>query len=389
MLQYEWLSPEDLQAAEALEEMDEDAEMDEEDEDDNELILPLTNGNGHHDAAEKLAYAYEFQPPLPGAHIEQVQVQIEAENQRQTNGDRPIVRRRRLINNPYSQAIPFEESQLSQDPASVELLKLVRAKGAPATDSPQRKARQAIQDSFRSAYASLSNEQESAVMLSGDSTKRLRLANAIQPDIYSNDTLSGHIPGEQSLVNDLVLQTVPPQLAARIAGTTMSAVIPPATPALPTPAIPRRMSSADNMTIIHGADGPVMSMPSPSTIPTLQHHRKMSIAKSKLPHIKTDAGSRRSSLAETPTTGTPKIKIKLTPKNTPTPTITIKQPVASINTTPDIVNCVCTTPNLDDGSLMISCDRCEQWFHARCVLGPTATAEQVDKLSSWVCPRDR
>ncbi|KAJ3193871.1 hypothetical protein HK101_003951 [Irineochytrium annulatum] len=45
----------------------------------------------------------------------------------------------------------------------------------------------------------------------------------------------------------------------------------------------------------------------------------------------------------------------------------VKLSVPPPETTDEIVDCVCDTPDLDDGSLMVSCDNCATWFHARCV----------------------
>ncbi|KAJ1910226.1 hypothetical protein IWQ60_010767, partial [Tieghemiomyces parasiticus] len=50
----------------------------------------------------------------------------------------------------------------------------------------------------------------------------------------------------------------------------------------------------------------------------------------------------------------------------------------------DIINCICDTPYYDDTLFMISCDRCKQWFHGRCVnIAPGSDPE------SWFCPRCR
>ncbi|KAJ1956453.1 hypothetical protein IWQ62_005296 [Dispira parvispora] len=59
----------------------------------------------------------------------------------------------------------------------------------------------------------------------------------------------------------------------------------------------------------------------------------------------------------------------------------VNQPPADI-TAEDIIHCVCSTPFLDDSSFMISCDRCQQWFHGRCVQMPPGSNPE-----SWYCPR--
>ncbi|KAJ1991703.1 hypothetical protein H4R33_001259 [Dimargaris cristalligena] len=57
------------------------------------------------------------------------------------------------------------------------------------------------------------------------------------------------------------------------------------------------------------------------------------------------------------------------------------EPPANLNQE-DITRCVCATPYLDDSSFMISCDKCKQWFHGRCVgILPGSVPE------SWFCPR--
>ena len=44
-------------------------------------------------------------------------------------------------------------------------------------------------------------------------------------------------------------------------------------------------------------------------------------------------------------------------------------------------HCLCGGPN--DGSFMLSCDKCELWFHGRCVGVTKTTGEKLDK---WMCP---
>lgn len=43
-------------------------------------------------------------------------------------------------------------------------------------------------------------------------------------------------------------------------------------------------------------------------------------------------------------------------------------------------HCVCGGPS--NGSVMLSCDKCDRWFHGRCM---GVTKEESDNLSSWVC----
>ena len=45
------------------------------------------------------------------------------------------------------------------------------------------------------------------------------------------------------------------------------------------------------------------------------------------------------------------------------------------------VYCTCRKPY--DGRLMIQCDRCDMWFHGRCV---GVTVEEAQKLDGYVCP---
>ncbi len=43
-------------------------------------------------------------------------------------------------------------------------------------------------------------------------------------------------------------------------------------------------------------------------------------------------------------------------------------------------HCVCGGPS--DGSVMLSCDKCDRWFHGRCM---GITKEDSEALSSWIC----
>lgn len=43
--------------------------------------------------------------------------------------------------------------------------------------------------------------------------------------------------------------------------------------------------------------------------------------------------------------------------------------------------CVCGGPN--DGEFMLGCDKCERWFHGRCV---NVCKDHSDTLQNWVCP---
>lgn len=60
----------------------------------------------------------------------------------------------------------------------------------------------------------------------------------------------------------------------------------------------------------------------------------------------------------------------------------LRYPVESLplKATPlvDIIKCICTEPNLDNGKFMISCDSCQVWYHGSCV----GIEEQV---FSWKC----
>ncbi|KAF9543015.1 hypothetical protein EC957_001374 [Mortierella hygrophila] len=48
----------------------------------------------------------------------------------------------------------------------------------------------------------------------------------------------------------------------------------------------------------------------------------------------------------------------------------------------EVINCICSNPTLDDGLFMIACDRCEVWFHGRCV-----GVREGDAVKTWFCQR--
>ena len=48
------------------------------------------------------------------------------------------------------------------------------------------------------------------------------------------------------------------------------------------------------------------------------------------------------------------------------------------------IYCVCK--GVDDGSFMISCDWCEEWFHGRCV---GVTEEEGEEIDLYKCPKCR
>jgi len=48
----------------------------------------------------------------------------------------------------------------------------------------------------------------------------------------------------------------------------------------------------------------------------------------------------------------------------------------------EIIDCICSNPTLDDGLFMIACDKCEVWFHGRCV-----GVREGDAVNSWFCQR--
>ncbi|KAJ3110603.1 hypothetical protein HDU96_006434 [Phlyctochytrium bullatum] len=60
-----------------------------------------------------------------------------------------------------------------------------------------------------------------------------------------------------------------------------------------------------------------------------------------------------------------------------------------------IIDCVCDIPDLDDGSLMVACDKCSVWYHARCIryeeeMAKRKRAKKKGASSDdWVCPRCR
>lgn len=53
----------------------------------------------------------------------------------------------------------------------------------------------------------------------------------------------------------------------------------------------------------------------------------------------------------------------------------------NIDESPDTY-CICKKP--DDGSLMIQCDSCDNWYHGACV---AITQEVADTLKTYICPR--
>ncbi|RHZ65024.1 hypothetical protein Glove_319g167 [Diversispora epigaea] len=51
----------------------------------------------------------------------------------------------------------------------------------------------------------------------------------------------------------------------------------------------------------------------------------------------------------------------------------------------EIINCICPYPlcEIDDGNFMLSCDKCQVWFHGTCVgFGPTPV-----EVNTWYCDR--
>lgn len=57
------------------------------------------------------------------------------------------------------------------------------------------------------------------------------------------------------------------------------------------------------------------------------------------------------------------------------------EPEAEVRLADESVYCVCRTR--DDGSFMINCDFCQDWFHGRCV----GIRERVgDLVDVFVCP---
>ncbi|KAF9181108.1 hypothetical protein BGZ51_005661 [Haplosporangium sp. Z 767] len=48
----------------------------------------------------------------------------------------------------------------------------------------------------------------------------------------------------------------------------------------------------------------------------------------------------------------------------------------------EIIECICSNPTLDDGLFMIACDKCEVWFHGRCV-----GVREGDAVKTWYCQR--
>ncbi|KAF9438381.1 hypothetical protein BGZ76_008292 [Entomortierella beljakovae] len=48
----------------------------------------------------------------------------------------------------------------------------------------------------------------------------------------------------------------------------------------------------------------------------------------------------------------------------------------------EVIDCICSNPTLDDGLFMIACDKCEVWFHGRCV-----GVREGDGVETWYCKR--
>ncbi|KAF8981470.1 hypothetical protein BGZ46_002725 [Entomortierella lignicola] len=48
----------------------------------------------------------------------------------------------------------------------------------------------------------------------------------------------------------------------------------------------------------------------------------------------------------------------------------------------EVIDCICSNPTLDDGLFMIACDKCEVWFHGRCV-----GVRESDNVGTWYCQR--
>ncbi|KAG0325138.1 hypothetical protein BG004_003293 [Podila humilis] len=49
----------------------------------------------------------------------------------------------------------------------------------------------------------------------------------------------------------------------------------------------------------------------------------------------------------------------------------------------EVINCVCAHPTLDDGLFMVACDKCQVWFHGRCV----HIYSEAMTPDPWHCPR--
>ncbi|KAI8855245.1 hypothetical protein BC829DRAFT_3650 [Chytridium lagenaria] len=99
-----------------------------------------------------------------------------------------------------------------------------------------------------------------------------------------------------------------------------------------------------------------------------------------------------------------KIRVPI-PQPKPTPKVKIRAPPPPPPPEPDpeeeIVDCVCDMPDLDDGTLMVSCDHCYVWYHSRCVDYALVMAVRSKKkkkrkstglseeMQTWMCPRCR
>ena len=55
-------------------------------------------------------------------------------------------------------------------------------------------------------------------------------------------------------------------------------------------------------------------------------------------------------------------------------------PVNPIVSPPNVLYCVCRRP--DDGSFMLGCDSCDEWFHGSCI---QITQQQAEAIDHYIC----
>ncbi|KAJ3314934.1 hypothetical protein HDU76_002294 [Blyttiomyces sp. JEL0837] len=158
--------------------------------------------------------------------------------------------------------------------------------------------------------------------------------------------------------------------------------------------------------------------PPPPPAQTVEEPPASSPTKKKSTTSATPAASTKSIKLKVPTkppppkiaqaTSSVKLKLKLPPpapastsksksksKSTPSSATKVKpqQQVEEQQQEEEIMNCVCEFPDVDDGSLMVSCDKCFVWFHAECVDyhggGDGVGGVEINEGKVWKCPRCR
>ncbi|KAI8369533.1 uncharacterized protein BYT42DRAFT_584786 [Radiomyces spectabilis] len=128
-------------------------------------------------------------------------------------------------------------------------------------------------------------------------------------------------------------------------------------------------------------------------------HTKLTINLPKM-DLSSNASSKPSSTATTPSSGTPlstpKIRFKIKVPEPSEPAVTSPAPIVTTPKVPkvdttvmstsnaggDIINCICENPTVDYGTFMIACDKCGVWYHGNCV-----GIAETDQVEEWFCQR--